>query len=620
MATRTEPYGRRRRGAGLGGFSFLEVVAGRLAEAQDEDGTPQVGDTFLEYRMAIPEGDGREMNFDDFPFQREWYSEEVANAEEVVLPKSAQVGATAWGWVGAVRETDLGATTLYIFPTADHVREFGDERIAPAIELSAYLRSKIATAYVKTKTLKRIGRGFLYLRGSNSKGGAQSVPAQVIFFDEYDLLDQTNLAHIERRLSGARQIGKVPKTRRLGYPFTPNAGIDAEWMSSDQRVWHVTCSHCGDQQPVVWEENFRWTVPGQLDEHGFEKVMRPGDDDFDDRKVVGDVWRQCRSCEASFEDVSKTTKDGVLRTGEWIAQNPGSRIIGFHAWRGMVPTTDMRALVVGSRATKELEREAFTVLDLGLPYVQGDARLSEEDLLRACAMGIPQTEFYGGMNPTTMGVDVAGERDLNVVIHEQLPPDVPGQPNPRQALWIGTCRSFEEVRELVNRFGCVAVAVDSNPERRLAKALRLEFPGRVVLVEYDARFDSDPIKLTLDDVGVPLKVRVNRTDAIDGMMDAIRQCRDRPVQKPPPGWSAQMKALVRKTELDTKGRPFRHYVTTGSDGDDYGHAHAFGLVATELWRSFGMAGLRIEQAQGQPLADEALGIRRLNLQHDRHEG
>lgn len=566
--------------------------------------------TMAEYVELMPEPGFGPLSFEDFPFQEEWYSEEVANAEEVVWAKGAQVGASAMGVRWVIRQVDqFSDTGLYVMPSLDDVFEFGDERIEPAIEESPYLLSRIRGKFVRNKRLKKIGRGFLHMRGSNSKGGAQSVPATFLFLDERDLLDQTNVPHIIRRVSGAVQRGKIPKIRHAGYPLLPNTGIDELWQESDQRVWHVTCTVCGEEQPVTWEENVRWTMPDR------DEVMRAGADEFDDgqRKVVGDVWRQCKFCEATFEDSSPARRDGALRKGRWIAQRPGSRVIGFHVWRGMVPTTDLRALVVGSRGRTEAEKEVFASLDLGRPYVTGDSSLDDAALKRACSMGVEKVEAYSGPNPTTMGIDVAGERDLNVQIDEQLPPEAEGALNPRRALWIGTCKTFEEVATLMERFRVHVAVVDANPERRMAKLLRATFPGRVVLCEYNPTPTSETMVLKMDDVGVPLKVTVNRTDAIDAMMDSVRQVRWRPLADPPPGWTAQMKALHRITELNKKEIPIRRYVTTGTDGDDYAHAATYGLVATELWRAWGGTVRALAAQVPQPIADREIGFRRVKL-------
>lgn len=605
-----------------GGFDFSAVLDAEWQAAEAD--TVAATRSMRDYADLMPEPGVGPLRFDDFPFQEEWYSEEVANAEEVVMPKGAQVGASTYGVRWAVRQVDQFTDAgLYVMPTLDDVFEFGDERIEPAIEESPYLQTRIRGKYVRNKRLKRIGQGFLHMRGSNSKSGAQSIPAVFLFLDEADLLDQKNLPMILRRVTGAKQRGKVPKIRYAGYPLLPNTGIDAKWKESDQRVWHVVCPWCDTEQPITWEENVRWTVPGYHEGHSPEnvhgdperplRVLRAGADVFEDKDEIGDVWRQCRSCEGSLEDSSPHRKDGALRKGRWIAQRPGARVIGFHVWRGMVPGTDLRQIVKASRGTSEAEREVFAALDLGRPHVGGDATLTDDQLERAMSFGIEQVEAYYGPNPTTMAVDVAGERDLNVQIDEQLPPEREGVPNPRRTLWCGTCEDFEQVAALIERFRVHVCVVDGNPERRAGKALRGMYPGRVVLCEYDPKYRSEPMVLKTDDNGMPLMVRVNRTDAIDGMMDAIRQVRQIPLRTPPPRWKAQMKALVRRTQLDKQDRVERVYVTTGTDGDDYAHAATYALVATELWRAFSQAQATIAAAAGEHVDDETIGFRRVRL-------
>lgn len=558
-----------------------------------------------EYAELIPEPGFGPLRFDLFPYQEAWYSQEVADAEEVVFLKSTQVGQSAWAWRWAVRRCDqFGETVLYIFPTDTHVTEFGDERIEPAIEQSPYLRSKILPRFVRHKRLKRIGLGFLHLRGSNSKAGAQSVAAQGLVFDEYDFLDQKNLPQIERRISGARQLGKHPRIRRLGTPTIDGFGIAQAFEESDQRVWMVPCSGCGLEQEVTWEENVRW----RNEPDG--PVMRPGHDVWLDRKGVHEVWRQCRACEERLD----------VREGRWVARMPGRPVIGFHATRLIVPNTDLAQIVVASRSTKPAEVEAFENNDLGRAYSAGEAQLDVATLLAACERGGPRHEVYTGAQPVTMGIDVAGERNLNVRIDEQLPPERPGIPNPRRALWIGEASSFADVEKLIRIFKPVVVAIDANPERRMAKTLRATFPGVVVLVEYDPSDRAEAIRLSevgeagtvLE--GVPLRVTVNRTEAIDAMMDSYRQLRNFPLADPPPGWMDQMRSLRRRAELDKKGRAVRKYVTTGTAGDDYAHADVYALVATELWRMRGGVAAAMQQESMVP--DEQLGFRRVRLAGD----
>lgn len=556
-----------------------------------------------EYAALVPEpGVGNLRIEDDFPYQAEWYSEEVARAEEVVWVKSTQVGMSAYAWRWAVRQADqYGETGVYIFPTDSHVSEFGDERIEPAIEESPYLQSRIQKRFVRHKKLKRIGLGFLHLRGSNSKAGAQSVAAQFLVFDEYDFLDQGNLPQIERRISGARQLGLTPRIRRLGTPTIEGEGISAAWDSSDQRVWMVGCEECGHSQQITWEENLRW------ENAGHEGVMRAGHDEYDNPREVERVWRACSHCEAELD----------VREGAWEAQRRGAKVIGFHATRLIVPRTDLRQIVIASRSRKPMEVEAFENNDLGRPYSGVEVSLDTASIIAACALGGPMENSYEGWYQTTMGVDVAGERALSVRISEQLPPDNPGLPNRRRALWIGEVDSFREVEHLMHVFKVSLCAIDANPERRFAKTLRAAFPGRVVLVEYEAKNEKESIKVTTGEAGtpfegIPLSVRVNRTEAIDSMMDSIRQKRNLPLADPPSNYVAQMRSLKRKTVISQTGKVQRVYVTSGTLGDDYAHAEVYDLVATELWRM--MSGVQqIEAQEGRAVPDEEIGFERVRL-------
>lgn len=558
-----------------------------------------------EYAQLIPEPGFGPLDFELFPYQRDWYSDEVADAEEVVFMKSTQVGQSAWAWRWAVRRVDqFGETCIYIFPTDTHVKTFGDERIEPAIEESAYLKAKMTRHSVRHKTLKKIGRGFLHLRGSNSKAGAQSVAAQDLVFDEYDLLDATNLPQIERRITGARQVGKRPRVRRLGTPTIEGEGIAAAYESSDKRVWMVACSGCGLEQEITWEENLRWrnTPDGE--------VMRAGHDEYEDATHVEEVWRQCKGCETHLD----------VATGRWVAQHPERRVIGFHATRLIVPNTDLAQIVKASRKTKPQDVETFENNDLGRAYSSAQSALSMMALLAACELGGAMVDGYSGQYPTTMGVDVAGERDLNVRIDEQLPAENPMLPNPRRALWIGRVKTFEQLVQMIQAFRCHVVVIDDNPERRMAKAVRATFaPGRVILCGYNADSDSATIDVKTGPAGsplegVPLNVRVNRTEAIDAMMDSIRQLRNLPLRDPPPGWFDQMRALRRKTELDKKGRVKRLYVTVGNAGDDYAHTDVYALVATELWRMRG--GANMLRPRDHSVPDEEIGFKRMNLRRD----
>lgn len=517
-----------------------------------------------EYAALIPESSRGPLRLHDFPFQVEpFYSDEIAEAEEVVIMKSTQVGASSGEIRWAVRLTDqMGETIIYFFPTATHVKEFGTEKLEPSIEASEYLQSRIPRGHTRNKSQKQIGLGFLYLRGMQSKAAVQSIPAQGVVIDEYDECPPQRIEEAENRISGAAGMGKIGRVRRLGRPSVPGYGIDAAFQESDQRCWLVTCPECGLEQRITFADNLRWRSAFAGDH-----ILRAGHDEFEIRRDVQDAWRACKACEARLEG-------RPIRQGRWVAQSPGpGRMPGFHIPRLIVPLTDLRRIVVNSRKTKVIEIETFHNHDLGEAWAAADARLTDADLERAAAQGLEPQMRYTGRYPVTMGLDVASERDLNCRISEVLPDGT------RRGLRIWEPKDYDEVAKAMEDFRVHVAVVDSMPERRgIGRPLQAAFPGRVFLSEYADNPKADAFHY--DDKREI--VTVNRTEALDAMMDSIRSVTNIPTKPMPHGYVEQMKSPVRKLEEDKKGRPFYAYRKTGTQGDDYAHAEVYDLVAAEM--------------------------------------
>lgn len=543
------------------------------------------GRTMMEWSLLAPEPKIGVLNFDDFPYLRELYSDDVADLEEVVFIKSTQVGMSTQAWRWAMRRSQqFGDTSLYIFPTADHVTDFGDSRIEPSIEASDFLQAQIPAGFVRKKELKRIGNGWLYLRGSNSRAGAQSVDADSVTFDEYNELDVANVPQIERRLTGARQAGRTPRIRRMGIPTGPGEGIDTYFSDSDQRKWHVACPSCGEEQPLDWWKNVRWRNPG------IEGVQRAGKDEYHKARDVEAAWRACRSCEANLED--------AIRGGRWIATNPGASLRGYHVARLVVPRCDLIQMVKASRQTSPSQVIAFFNNDLGLAYAPTETSLDEEAINAACSHGgeATQTPRVGPGIYRTAGIDVASERDLNVRVSEI-------REDGRYALWIGTVGSFGEVLDLMVRMRVTFFCVDANPERRLARGLCAQLPGRGCLVEYGGPEEQAFRYKENENIA-----RVNRTEAIDAMMDGIRLLRNLPLRQPPPGYVEHLMAPRRRAVINKREKVVRTYVSQGPD--DYAHAEVYDLVAVEMLRMRHQAGLLLED---RPVSDEEIGFERTRL-------
>ena len=375
-------------------------------------------------------------------------------------------------------------------------------------------------------------------------------------------------------------------------------GILSHNSESDQRSWMVTCPECHLEQRITFADNLRWRAAAAGD-----RVLRAGHDEFEKRKDVTKAWRACAACDASLEGQP-------IKRGRWVAQSPGPGAVpGFHIPRLIVPRTDLRRIVVNSRKTKVIEIETFHNADLGEAWAAADARLTDADLERAAAQGLEPQARYVGRYPVTLGLDVASERDLNCRISEVLPDEIT-----RRALRIWEPKDVEEVMKAMEDFRVHVAVVDSMPERRgVGRALQNAFPGRVFLAEYDDRPKADAWKY---DEKRQI-ITVNRTEALDAMMDAIRHVTSIPTKPMPRGYVEQMKSPVRKLEEDTKGRPFHAYRKTGTQGDDYAHAEVYDLVALEMLNALNTA--QKQHQAGEPEMVESPAPVKLGYGHNEYD-
>jgi hypothetical protein len=581
------------RGIGQGtvvtsGLSLREAISEEARKRRGDHEMHRRG--MLDYAKLVPEANTGPLRLDDFPYQIEpFYSDEIADAEEIVTMKSTQIGASTAYWRWAIRRADqFGETVIYFFPTSTHVTEFGDERIEPSIRASEYLTRRIPRGHTRRKTMKQIGLGNLQLRGMQSKAAVQSIAAQAVVIDEYDECPGDRISEAEQRLSGAEATGRVARVRRSGRPSLPGYGIDAAFEDSDKRRWFVTCPECGVEQIIEFAANMRWRTAA-----GGDKILRAGHDEYEVRKDVAEAWRACASCEVSLE--GDPIKQGVWKP---TADAPGT-VPGFHIPRLIVPLTNLRKIVANSRKTRVKDVETFHNADLGVPYAAADAMLTDTDIDRAMAKGYPEAhQSYSGRFPVTLGVDVASERNLSARLTEHWPDGT------RKALKVWEPVDFEDVARAMEAFNVTLAAIDAQPERRSAKGLVRDFPGRVVLVEYEDNPRLPAWKYRPEDN----TVRVNRTEAIDAMMDSIRDGSNVLLREEVLNYREQLKALKRRIEEDSKERPRKVYVTTGSVGDDYAHAETYDLVAKEMLMQIQLAH-EMEQPDGQPITPEQGPVR-----------
>lgn len=229
--------------------------------------------------------------------------------EKVVFMKGAQIGGTECGnnWIGYVIDKAPGPM-LVVQPTVEMGKRWSKGRLAPLIEDSPAIKEKVKDPRSRdsgnTVQSKEFPGGVIVVTGANSAVGLRSMPVRYLFLDEVDAYtgdvdgegDPVSLA-IQRTSTFTR--------RKILLVSTPTiqglSRIEQEFEISDKRYFHVPCPFCGHFQRLIWA-NIKWNDEGK-------------------------VWYECEKCHGHILNHQKTE---MLEQGRWIAENPNSRVAGFH--------------------------------------------------------------------------------------------------------------------------------------------------------------------------------------------------------------------------------------------------------------------------------------------------
>ena len=460
----------------------------------------------------------------------------------IVVQKAAQVFVSEYLINTALWAADTGqggrGNALYVMPTQGQVDDFSQARFDKAIAESPHLQSRLfppppGRQGPARQRLKKVGAGYIYLRGADSRRQLTSVDADVVLLDEYDLMAEGVLELAQKRLASSR-LGwlRVASTPRL-----PEAGINALFLGSDQRYYFLPCPHCGRRQRLEWDKNV----------------------DLKQARIVC-----CRSCCRKPLD--------LWAKGEWVPEKSGNDVHGYHISRLYSPLANLRAMIHASEDTTPSGLREFHNSDLGETFVPPGGQLSYGDL-DACRRDYEMPD--GWEEETYMGVDVG--RKLNVVIRQRL------EDRSSRALFISEA-DFEELDGLMTRYRVRRCVVDALPEQRLAR----EFAKRWLSESWVALYDRREGGHHWDRSGEVATVHINRVEALEDMFDSFhkglaelprdaRRLGGR-VQHGVGEYYRQMTAIHRVLEQNAQGNWVARYSEHGK-ADHYAQAEAYCALA-----------------------------------------
>lgn len=316
--------------------------------------------------------------------------------ETVVVMASAQVGKTeVVNNVVAYHIDQDPCPILVLQPTLEMAQTWSKDRLAPMLRDTPCLRGRVRDARARdsgnTMLHKQFPGGHITMCGANSPAGLASRPIRVVLSDEVDRYpfsagtegDPVGLA--EKRTTTFFNRKRV----RTSTPTIKGVSrIEAAFLASDRRRYHVPCPHCDHMQVLRWH-NIRW------------------DKDGDGGNLPDTAAYYCEGCGARITD---TEKSRVLGQGEWRAEVEFSGVAGFHLSALYSPWVSFAEIVREFLAAKHSPEllQVWTNTVLGEPWEEEGQQADDGALLS-------RREVYGpavpeGAGLLTAGVDVQGDR------------------------------------------------------------------------------------------------------------------------------------------------------------------------------------------------------------------
>lgn len=448
----------------LKGLQSLNT-ADLLANATDQDVKAMMGQKFaLWAALSGVKVDGRPLEFDNHRYLLPIYMDD---GHEVVWMKAAQLGATIYMllrllWFARYHTLKAG---LY-FPTGEGVEVLSKDRLAPLIdsnpELSDNVRDDADTLGLKGIDNIHGERSSLYMLYLGGKASKDSVPLDVIAFDEVRLVDPNDIEQALERISHSNFKHKI----FMSTAGSPGVDIDVRFKRGTQLTWH---SKCNCLEGVVLSDVFP------------ECIVKT-------RK--GEVYLRCPKCKYRINDP---------QNGNYLAHNPGADYNSYAV--SQLVSKFITPKDIFERYTTTTNITEFYNAKLGRPYVDEEARPITEDVFNACinetlkwgseshnkkvrggcAMGVDQ--HSGNCYVTIMKEGRDGKKQL---VHLELIERGNSQywEYNKKTGEMGPVTPFKRLYTLMREYNVGKCVIDAMPNINEAYDLARYFPSKVFLAHY----------------------------------------------------------------------------------------------------------------------------------------
>jgi hypothetical protein len=428
----------------------------------------------------------KRMSFDNRGFLTDIYKA-IHKEQKVVMPKSVQCGVSEAFVVSHFEQAERGLAILYILPKTDLRNRFVDNRIDRTIIRVPKYREIMATSVGKTdsKSLKMFGQGVINYVASNSPANFTEFPADVIYYDEWDKMDQKSILLAKDRISDS----EYKYERSVSQPTIEEFGISYEFERSSKGERFFKCPHCGEWQIYDFLKN----VVEELGQREYRVLDKDYVFDIDaiEKPEVKIFCIKCHKVVPRFE-----TKQ------VWVHEFPDREVKGFHVSKIFSPQGTIRDLVDGLMEAKDSEDKMMHWLnsELGVPMSGAGTQITRDEILAS------RGDYTLGPNMVENGARFAGI-DVGKVLHTIVREWQNGK---KKLVWKGKLSGGEQsVLNMMRDFNVRNTVIDAEPELNLVRNLK-KMSGKI----YNCKFHGNP-EMTLTRKRDKINVRLRRTLCID---------------------------------------------------------------------------------------------------------
>ena len=500
---------------------------------------------------------GQPLTFEDRPALYEYYKDE---SQHIVTKKCVQCGVSEKDNAEMFARAHMGWSIIASLPTEAIRNTFVANRVDKVIKMVPFYREgvKTATGDANQVGLKHLWTGSIKFVGSNSDVSFLEYPADMLVIDEKDKSDLKVLEKAPDRLDNSPH----KFIREVANPTYPDIGIDAAYNKSDKKEWHVSCETCGTEQSFDWFKNV------VLEESEGEFKLR----DIEWHEGLDrDIYVSCVKCHGPLQRFGP---------GDWIPQNPGTKISGYHFNQIFAnPNVSIRDLWAQflEALTNPSKMEVFMNSKMGLTYVAPGGGLDEFILEKKC---MQDYLMPGSGKDCTAGIDVGTH--YNIIICDDS----------GRTVHIGKYKSTTDVIRVLKQYGVIFCVIDAYPETREVGRIQDKFPDVVYLCQYV----EDRADLWAVDEKKKI-IKIDRTQSIDIMVSNVltgkvllpKDFKHIDINhKGESEYIAQMSAPKRiKIEDPDKIKPVKYKWKEGGKPDHYFHAHNYESIARMVKKEIG---------------------------------